>query len=188
MKTFIFGIVSGAIAVSVYSALNEVYDESIKVAEPVRIEPNQQLPQEELQAVVSPLKIKEPAIKDTLYRTNKKMYASNQDFDCLARNIYFEASVESQEGMIAVAEVTANRLATSEWGDSFCKVVYAPNQFSWTANKSKRKQKLKGPLWEASKDAARKFLYHTGRSSPGEAKGADRTVGCVTPGDISVDP
>ena len=36
------------------------------------------------------------------------------------------------EGQIAVAQVTLNRVAHSEWPSTICEVVYEPKQFSWT--------------------------------------------------------
>ena len=51
---------------------------------------------------------------------------------CLALNIYHEARSESMEGQIAVAQVTLNRVAHSEWPSTICEVVSEPKQFSWT--------------------------------------------------------
>lgn len=49
---------------------------------------------------------------------------------CLALNIYHEARGEPQAGQVAVAQVTMNRAQGKE--KNVCKVVFAPNQFSWT--------------------------------------------------------
>ena len=51
---------------------------------------------------------------------------------CLAENIYFEARSESHKGQIAVANTTINRVKDERYPSSVCKVVYQPNQFSWT--------------------------------------------------------
>lgn len=51
---------------------------------------------------------------------------------CLARNMYFEAAVEDQDGWIAVANVTLNRTRHPRWPNTICEVVYQPKQFSWT--------------------------------------------------------
>lgn len=51
---------------------------------------------------------------------------------CLATNIYFEARGESLEGQFAVAEVTLNRVASTNYPDEICEVVWQPKQFSWT--------------------------------------------------------
>jgi len=55
---------------------------------------------------------------------------------CLAMAIYHEARGESLIGRQAVAEVVINRAEDS----SICKVVFAPNQFSWS-----RRHKLPPP-------------------------------------------
>lgn len=99
--------------------------------------------------------------KSNLHHIDAKIKLSNQDYDCLARNIYFESGVESIEGKIAVAQVTFNRLNTGRWGNTVCKVVYAKSQFSWTLDKRKLAEKPKGPLWDESLKAANKYLNGT---------------------------
>lgn len=60
---------------------------------------------------------------------------SQKEIDCLANNIYREAGVEESRGMIAVALVTMNRLKTSGFPNTICKVVNQKKnstcQFSW---------------------------------------------------------
>ena len=81
---------------------------------------------------------------------------SEKDEACLARNIYYEAGVESEKGKYAVAQTTLNRLKTKRWGETICKVVYSKAQFSWTL---KRKlQKPSGKAWEDSQWVARRVL------------------------------
>ena len=43
---------------------------------------------------------------------------------CLAQNIFFEAGIDTMEGMYAVADVTLNRVADSRYPNSICEVVY----------------------------------------------------------------
>ena len=54
---------------------------------------------------------------------------------CLALNIYFEARSEPIEGQIAIAEVTLNRVASTNYPNDVCSVVLQKNkdgcQFSW---------------------------------------------------------
>ena len=45
------------------------------------------------------------------------------DVDCLAKNIYFEAGVESTAGKLAVANVTINRKLNANYPDTICGVV-----------------------------------------------------------------
>ena len=66
-----------------------------------------------------------------------------KELKCLAENIYHEAAVESELGKIAVAMVTLNRVASSDFPNTICEVVYQPSkapgrpkacQFSWTCD------------------------------------------------------
>jgi spore germination cell wall hydrolase CwlJ-like protein len=57
---------------------------------------------------------------------------SDEDHECLAKNIYFEARGESQVGQAAVAWVTLNRVMASEFPGEICQVVWQDRQFSWT--------------------------------------------------------
>lgn len=91
---------------------------------------------------------------------------SNKDFDCLARNIFFEAGVEDKVGKIAVAQVTINRLKSKKWGKSICDVVYAKAQFSWTKVKKRAWINIKGDSWEESKQVARQVLDFGYRVKP----------------------
>jgi spore germination cell wall hydrolase CwlJ-like protein len=93
-------------------------------------------------------------IKNFIIKTNGRMSYTSADLQCLAKNIYHEAGVESKQGKFAVAQVTLNRLQQGEWGRSICDVVYAPAQFSWTLYKSKRHEQPKGRTWEDSRAVA----------------------------------
>ena len=94
-------------------------------------------------------------IKEFLIHTQDHVKYSAADKDCLAKNIYYEAGIEPIEGKYAVAQVTINRLMAQRWGNSICKVVHAPSQFSWTL----RKQHMpKGPGWVESQFVAAAVL------------------------------
>lgn len=93
---------------------------------------------------------------DDVIQVKEHVNYTKNDLDCLTKNIYYEAGVESRVGKFAVAHVTVNRLKTGYWGNSICKVVYAKKQFSWTLA-----QKLPRPnskVWAESEDVARKVL------------------------------
>jgi spore germination cell wall hydrolase CwlJ-like protein len=64
--------------------------------------------------------------------------APHDELICLANNIYFEAGSEPIEGKIAVANVTLNRVESSNYPRTVCGVVYARNAihcaFSWTCD------------------------------------------------------
>ena len=49
---------------------------------------------------------------------------STEDKDCLAKNIYFEAGVESTAGKLAVANVTINRKLNDNYPNTICGVVH----------------------------------------------------------------
>ena len=95
-------------------------------------------------------------IKDYLIQTTEKVNYTAADKDCLAKNIYYEAGVEPMDGKYAVAQVTLNRLKTQRWGNSICKVVHAPKQFSWTLRR--HHEKPRGAAWEDSRQVAAHML------------------------------
>lgn len=92
-----------------------------------------------------------------LYKSTEMIKFTPAERTCLAKNIFYEAGVESHAGKIAVAQVTINRLKTGQWGNDVCKVVYAKAQFSWTLEKKKRHATPTGKLWEDSQRAASQF-------------------------------
>ena len=61
------------------------------------------------------------------------------EVDCLTQNIYREAGIESESGMIAVGLVTMNRVKAPGFPETVCKVVKQKTnrtcQFSWTCIK-----------------------------------------------------
>lgn len=93
---------------------------------------------------------------DDIIQVKEHIKYTKNDIECLTRNIYYEAGVESRVGKYAVAHVTVNRLKTGYWGDSICKVVYARSQFSWTL--AKKLPRPNSQLWAESEDVARKVL------------------------------
>lgn len=63
------------------------------------------------------------------------IYSQSQaapEIKCLADNIYFEASNQSEVGQIAVGNVTMNRMYSKHFPNTVCDVVWEPKQFSWT--------------------------------------------------------
>ncbi len=91
-----------------------------------------------------------------LVQTAEKVYFSEKDHDCLAKNIYYEAGIEDNYGKYAVAQVTINRLKSGRWGDTICSVVYSKAQFSWTLKK--KLEKPSGQAWFDSQYIAHKVL------------------------------
>lgn len=91
-----------------------------------------------------------------IIQTTEQVKYNEQDQDCLAKNIYYEAGIESEEGKYAVAQVTLNRLKSGRWGDTICSVVYSKAQFSWTLKK--KLEKPQGQAWEDSQWVAHRVL------------------------------
>lgn len=87
---------------------------------------------------------------------------------CLALNIYHESRNQSEQGQIAVAQVTMNRAHHNPM--EVCGVVFKPYQFSWanpltTVDKKTRLKNAKKlyptdeVAWEKALRIARKALY-----------------------------
>ena len=55
----------------------------------------------------------------------------DQETNCLATAVYFEARGESLEGQLAVARVVMNRAASGRYPPDWCSVVKQPAQFSF---------------------------------------------------------
>lgn len=76
-----------------------------------------------------------------LYRAGWPLYALvdrystgaplDEQTNCLATAVYFEARGETLEGQLAVARVVMNRAASGRYPTSWCEVVKQPAQFSF---------------------------------------------------------
>lgn len=86
------------------------------------------------------------------------------DEECLAKNIYYEAGFEPEDGKYAVAQVTLNRLKTRQWGNTICSVVYSKAQFSWTLKKNLHKPQ--GDAWMEARWIAHTVLAQNIRVAP----------------------
>ena len=87
------------------------------------------------------------------------------ELECLAKNIYFEAGIESDAGKVAVANVVFNRVDSSRYPDTICGVVQQgpvtstgmPKrnscQFSWWCD-GKADVPYEGDVWERSQSIA----------------------------------
>lgn len=78
-----------------------------------------------------------------LGNTELAKVAYEDDFQCLYKNIHYEASGESDKGKVFVGLVTKNRVESTQYSNNYCGVVYAPYQFSWTADKTKAHKRVK---------------------------------------------
>ena len=72
----------------------------------------------------------------------KPVPVNNRQLLCLARNIYHEAGNQSDQGMVAVANVVYNRMNDKRWPDTPCDVIYQRHrgtcQFSWVCSRDQR--------------------------------------------------
>lgn len=60
----------------------------------------------------------------------------DKEINCLAMNIYHEARGEPDDGQLAVALVTMNRVYSGRYPNTVCEVVWQASQFSWTIDYS----------------------------------------------------
>ena len=90
---------------------------------------------------------------------------SNQEIDCLARNIYHEARGEPRNGKIAVGIVTINRRNDSRFPNTICGVINqrtrAVCQFSWRCH-TVRAPVRSDQNWLESQQIARSLLTDRG--------------------------
>lgn len=80
---------------------------------------------------------------------------------CLAQNMFWEARNQSQEGRLAVAFVTLNRVRSKAFPDTICAVVWQRKQFSWTHDGKSDKiprQRVDDGMWGRTVQAALRAL------------------------------
>ena len=98
------------------------------------------------------------------------------DAECLAKNIYFEAGVESTAGKLAVANVTINRAIDDNFPNTICGVVQEGKhyynvkkdkwfpvrdrcQFSWYCDGLKDEPR-EGRTWNSAQELAERVLVN----------------------------
>jgi spore germination cell wall hydrolase CwlJ-like protein len=69
-------------------------------------------------------------IKETLL-TIQLLFSSPAEWNCLAKNIYFEARNQSTAGQIAVSHVVMNRVASKRYPNTICEVVHQGQTSRW---------------------------------------------------------
>ena len=80
--------------------------------------------------------------------------AVDREFECLAKNVYYESRGEPHKGQLAVALVTLNRLDNPKFPKSICAVVYQKNQFSWTRNYKLQRSRVNQEQWDNAREVA----------------------------------
>ena len=93
----------------------------------------------------------------------------SSELECMSKNIYFEAALESTAGKMAVAQVTMNRVRSVHYPNTVCGVItqgkhYASGhpvrdrcQFSWYCD-GKHDEPHKGSMWKESQEVAKYVL------------------------------
>jgi hypothetical protein len=80
---------------------------------------------------VADVAVPRPRGLEELVKAYGTMETSNEEEECLAGAVYFEARGESLPGQLAVAEVVMNRAASGRYPTTLCEVVVQPWQFSF---------------------------------------------------------
>jgi spore germination cell wall hydrolase CwlJ-like protein len=92
-----------------------------------------------------------------------------EQLECLAINVYKEAGYESEEGQIAVAQVTLNRVEHREFPNTICDVVYQKTrnrhtgrmttcQFSWYCDPVHKNRPVHEASYQKSYQIAQQVL------------------------------
>ena len=105
---------------------------------------------------------------------SKSLVIDDKEVTCMAKNIFFEAAIESTAGKLAVAHVTLNRVDSKQFPNSVCEVVYeGPHytgangtlypvrdrcQFSWYCDGKGDDPREGSRLWEDAQELAKYVL------------------------------
>lgn len=93
------------------------------------------------------------------------------EFDCLRKNIFFEAASEGEEGMTAVANVVLNRIHDSDFPRTACGVVHQYRQFSWYGHRwNPHLTKYTRSVWQMAGVIAQSALKGTLENNVGECE------------------
>jgi len=104
----------------------------------------------------------------------KNLLIDDEAVTCMAKNIFFEAAVESTAGKLAVAQVTLNRVESKHYPNTVCEVVYeGPHytasdgqllpkrdrcQFSWYCDGRGDDPREGSKMWDEAQELARYIL------------------------------
>ena len=116
--------------------------------------------------------------KNGLFEISEKIEKRNiflniEDVMCMAKNIFFEAAVESTAGKLAVAQVTLNRVKSKNYPNTICDVVYEGRhyesgfpvrdrcQFSWYCD-GRGDEPAESQLWIDSQELAKYVILRQG--------------------------
>ena len=111
-----------------------------------------------------------PLTKTTDEKPSVVKLVNPEELECMSKNIYFEAALESTAGKLAVAQVTMNRVNSARYPNTVCKVVYQGRhyksglpvknrcQFSWYCDGKLDDPPTTGSMWRASQEIAKYVL------------------------------
>jgi N-acetylmuramoyl-L-alanine amidase len=106
-----------------------------------------------------------PLTKTTDEKPSVVKLVNPEELECMSKNIYFEAALESTAGKLAVAQVTMNRVNSERYPNTICAVVYQGRhyksglpvknrcQFSWYCD-GKLDEPHTGAMWRESSEIA----------------------------------
>ena len=95
---------------------------------------------------------------------------NSEELECMSKNIYFEAAVESTAGKLAVAQVTMNRVNSERYPNTVCKVITQGKhykngfpvrdrcQFSCYCDGKHDEPGTRGSMWKESEEVAEYIL------------------------------
>ncbi len=105
---------------------------------------------------------------------DSSLVVNDKEVTCMAKNIFFEAAIESTAGKLAVAHVTLNRVESKHYPNTVCEVVYeGPHytasdgqllpkrdrcQFSWYCDGKGDDPREGSRLWEDAQGLAKYVL------------------------------
>ena len=78
----------------------------------------------------------------------------DEQTNCLATAVYFEARGETAEGQLAVARVVMNRAASGRYPADWCSVVKQPAQFSFVRHGEFPYADTSSPAWQRAEAVA----------------------------------
>ena len=95
---------------------------------------------------------------------------NSEELECMSKNIYFEAGMEATAGKLAVAQVTMNRVRSTHYPNTVCKVITQGRhykngfpvkdrcQFSWYCDGKLDVPQTTSSMWRASQEIAEYVL------------------------------
>ena len=105
---------------------------------------------------------------------DSSLVVNDKEVTCMAKNIFFEAAIESTAGKLAVAHVTLNRVESKHYPNTVCEVVYeGPHytasdgqllpkrdrcQFSWYCDGRGDEPREGSRMWDEAQELARYIL------------------------------